>query len=65
MVNIGSKITLWVNELGLCLVFSESQIGASRQVARARKGPGGSFQEMTLLDICDQILVCLYFPQLI
>lgn len=58
MVSICSKMTLRVNELGQCLVFSESQTGASRQVARIRQESGGSFQEMTLLDICDQILVC-------
>lgn len=48
-----------MNELGRCLVFSESQTGASRHIARIRQEPGGSFQEMTLLDICDQILVCI------
>lgn len=54
-----------MNELGWCLVFSESQTGTIRQVARVRKEPGGGFEEMSFLDICEKCWVGFVFPKLI
>lgn len=42
-----------MNELGWCLVFSGSQIGTTNQVAKVRKEPGGGFEEMSFVDICE------------
>lgn len=52
----------WVNELGQCLAFTETQFGTSRQVARVRKEPEDTFEEVTLRHLWPNFSFC--FPKL-